>query len=110
MSHGLQSAVQRALSAWDTTTLKTAGDGMLCEAMESLRVEFDDVTQSPAVVAEPERDRIRAAQITAVMPLIGPLLDAWEQADREVMADEPELVRWLNAINTAMETAGEGQP
>lgn len=48
MTADLQSAVQRALSAWDTTTLKTNGDGMLSEAMESLRAEFDCSVQAPA--------------------------------------------------------------
>lgn len=48
MTADLQSAVQRALSAWDTTTLKTNGDGMLSEAMESLRIEFDSSVQAPA--------------------------------------------------------------
>lgn len=49
MTADLQSAVQRALSAWDTTTLKTNGDGMLSEAMESLRAEFGS-----AVSGQPE--------------------------------------------------------
>lgn len=48
MTADLQSAVQRALSAWDTTTLRTNGDGMLSDAMESLRAEFDCSVQSPA--------------------------------------------------------------
>lgn len=48
MTADLQSAVQRVLSAWDTTTLKINGDGMLSEAMESLRAEFDASLQAPA--------------------------------------------------------------
>lgn len=62
---------------------------------------------SQGAAVEAERDQLRAAQVAAVMPLIGPLLDAWEQADREVMDEEPELVKWLKAINAAMETAGD---
>lgn len=65
---------------------------------------------SPAPVPlTDERERIRAAQDKAVMPLIGPLLDAWENADREVMAEEPELAKWLSEINKAMETAGDDE-
>ncbi|MBT9493884.1 MAG: hypothetical protein IV107_16415 [Paucibacter sp.] len=56
-----------------------------------------------------EREQIRKAQDEAVMPLIGPLLDAWENADREVMSEEPELAKWLTKINRAMETAGDEQ-
>lgn len=64
----------------------------------------------PKGTTEGEVERLRAAQTAAVMPLIGPLLDAWENADREVMDDEPELAKWLKAINTAMETAGDDEP
>lgn len=53
---GLPTAVQRALSAWDTTTLKTSGDGMLSEAMETLRAEFGAAlaAQHQATLAEPD--------------------------------------------------------
>lgn len=59
-----------------------------------------------------ERDQLRCAQAEAVMPLIGPLLDAWENADREVISQEPELSRQLKAINNAMEGAqpATGEP
>jgi hypothetical protein len=63
---------------------------------------------APAVVAE-ERDRLRAAQAAAVMPLIGPLLDAWEGADHDALEDQTELVKQIQAINFAMETAGESE-
>ncbi len=49
-----------------------------------------------------ERELLGAAQTAAVMPLIGPLLDAWENADREVMSEEPELAKQLRRINSAM--------
>lgn len=55
--------------------------------------------------AQAEREQLRSAQAGAVMPLIGPLLDAWENADREVMSQEPELSKQLKAINNAMEGA-----
>lgn len=44
----LLNSVQRALSAWDTTTLKTSGDGMLSEAMETLRAAFNDAMSTKA--------------------------------------------------------------
>ena len=71
-------------------------------------------TQQPATPesVKAERDQLRCAQAEAVMPLIGPLLDAWENADREVISQEPELSRQLKAINNAMEGAqpATGEP
>lgn len=55
MTTALQCAVQRALSAWDTTTLKTNGDGMLSEAMEALRAEF-----GAALAAQPAAGKLAA--------------------------------------------------
>lgn len=65
---------------------------------------------APSVPATPdpvkaERDQLRCAQADAVIPLIGPLLDAWENSDREVMSQEPELSKQLKNINSAMEDA-----
>ena len=75
------------------------------------------IPQAPSVPATPEpvkaeRDQLRCAQADAVMPLIGPLLDAWENADREVMSQEPELSKQLKNINSAMEDAqpATGEP
>lgn len=61
----LQVAVQRALSAWDTTTLKTNGDGMLCEAMESLRAEFDSAVMLNGLT------EAETSQTASVMGLVG---------------------------------------
>ena len=78
--------------------------------------EGGDLVQAEALAmaseqGEPvEREALRAAQAAVVMPLIGPLLDAWENADREVMSAEPELSRQLAAINRAMEDADTAQP
>ena len=52
-----------------------------------------------------ERELLRHAQAAVVMPMIGPLLDAWENSDREVMSQEPELSKQLKNINSAMEDA-----
>lgn len=54
-----------------------------------------------------EVDRLSAAQAEAVMPMIGPLLDAWENVDTDITNEEVELTKWLNAINQAMEEAGD---
>jgi len=58
------------------------------------------------VVLRGER-RARAAQTKAVMPLIGPLLDAWEHSNNDVKSaiceEEPLLAEYLNRIATAME-------
>lgn len=47
------------------------------------------------------------AQARKVMPLVGPLLDAWETAPNDVKSDIREfataLAAHLDAINTAME-------
>lgn len=52
-----------------------------------------------------EEDRLRAQQAKAVMPMIGPLLDAWEAMPLELRSDMIEqaapLMRWLGAINDA---------
>ena len=52
-----------------------------------------------------ERDRLRAAQAEAVMPLIGPLLDAWECSSQACREELPELDKQLRRINRAMEDA-----
>lgn len=62
MTTDLQSAVQRALSAWDTTTLKTNGDGMLSEAMESLRAEFGSAVSGQPEWRCPETGRTCTAE------------------------------------------------
>lgn len=53
----------------------------------------------------PERERMRAAQTAAVMPLIGPLLDAWESCSQQCREELPELDKQLRRINRAMESA-----
>lgn len=66
------------------------------------------LAQQPATsepVAWSERELLRHAQAAVVMPMIGPLLDAWENSDREVMSQEPELSKQLKNINSAMEDA-----
>lgn len=56
---------------------------------------------------ESGRELLRAAQAKAVMPLIGPLLDAWECCSQDVRGEHPELDKQLRRINRAMEDAGE---
>lgn len=50
------------------------------------------ITKSEALAApgvpESEREQLRRAQSEAVMPLIGPLLDAWEGLPNDVACDE----------------------
>jgi hypothetical protein len=52
-----------------------------------------------------ELTRLRKAQAQAVMPLIGPLLDAFEQIPNDVLGMEElaELCVAIEAINSAME-------
>lgn len=69
------------------------------------------LTAAPTPPApEVERQQLRNAQAAAVMPLIGPLLDAWDGTDREVMSEAPELSKQLRAINNAMESAEAAAP
>lgn len=51
--------------------------------------------------------RLRKAQAREVMPLIGPLLDAFEQIPNDVLGMEElaELCVAIEAINSAMEDA-----
>lgn len=66
------------------------------------------VEDTTAVVGyEGEREYLRAAQAGAVMPLIGPLLDAWECCSQDVRSENPGLGKYLSQINRAMEDAGE---
>jgi len=47
----------------------------------------------------------RRRQTKAVMPLIGPLLDCWDELPNDVKS-EPELeglAEWINKINDGME-------
>lgn len=56
-----------------------------------------------------ERKGLRIAQSKAVMPLIGPLLDAWEGVPNDskgaMREGEPALCDHLDKINSAMEDA-----
>lgn len=54
-----------------------------------------------------ELTRLRKAQAKAVMPLIGPLLDAFEQLPNDVsgMDELADLCAAIEAINSAMEDA-----
>ena len=72
-------------------------------AINALRTAIQQAESEP--VAWSERDQLRHAQAAVVMPMIGPLLDAWENSDREVMSQEPELSKQLKNINSAMEDA-----
>lgn len=95
-----QTPIFAGLDAAERTRLRNQArfmDGYLAVLEERIAAFGDPV--------ENERNALRAAQAAAVMPLIGPLMDAWENADREVMEDEPELVKQLTAIQQAMETA-----
>lgn len=57
-----------------------------------------------------EAERLRAAQSDAVMPLIGPLLDAWEGCSSTCREEFPEMDKWLRRINRAMEDAEPAAP
>lgn len=56
-----------------------------------------------------ERKGLRVVQSKAVMPLIGPLLDAWESVPNDskgaMREGEPVLCEYLDRINAAMEGA-----
>lgn len=56
-----------------------------------------------ADAVEKEREALRTAQTEAVMPMIGPLLDAWENIPCDEL--DLELAKWLSNINRAMEHA-----
>lgn len=65
---------------------------------------------APGAMPQPiatERERLRNAQAASVMPMIGPLLDAWEGCSQAVKEQHPELYRQLRQINHAMERAGD---
>ena len=105
MSIEVKQAAQQALEAFDAF-----GDAddfatmfALTQKMNALRTAIQQAESEP--VAWSERDQLRHAQAAVVMPMIGPLLDAWENSDREVMSQEPELSKQLKNINSAMEDA-----
>lgn len=59
--------------------------------------------EKPAAGAQGERERLRAEQAERVMPLIGPLLDAYEGAPKDELAGLSEgLLSCLSQINQAM--------
>jgi len=55
-----------------------------------------------------ERERERRRQNKAVMPLIGPLLDAWDDLPNDVKGDE-ELKRLSEVIDKISYGMGEGK-
>ena len=63
--------------------------------------------RSNAAQPEVERDKLRAMQAKAVMPLIGSLLDAYQGVPNDMRGELTELDAALRRINTAMESAGD---
>lgn len=70
--------------------------------------------QAGAGMVLAEREALRAGQSAAVMPLIGPLLDAWDgmsnDARAEVLDEAPDLAKYLSRIGHAMEAAPSPTP
>lgn len=62
----------------------------------------EQVTKDPVTK---ELQRLRRVQAKYVMPLIGPLLDAWEQVPSDIACSDEleELSVAIEAINDAME-------
>lgn len=119
MSIELRQAAQQALNALDEATTYTGSPSwspsMTDECIAAASALRAALSQQPATgepVAWSEREQLRHAQAAVVMPMIGPLLDAWENSDREVMSQEPELSKQLKNINSAMEDAqpATGEP
>ncbi len=52
-----------------------------------------------------ERKQLRKEQAKKVMPLIGPLLDAWDALPNDLSTDEElqEVMETIGKINNAME-------
>lgn len=109
-----------AIEDWEDQELGRAIESSLADLraiVETIRMQADPnyvpgdvfqrseaaLTQRPAAPSEVER--LRAEQAIAVMPLIGPLLDAWEWACRMdgFKSDHSELHKQLRAIDNAME-------
>ena len=126
MSNELKQAAEQALKelgearkivrASSSRQLAKDWDRRATDALANLRTAIQQAeAQQPATtepVAWSEREQLRHAQAAVVMPMIGPLLDAWENSDREVMSQEPELSKQLENINSAMEDAqpATGEP
>jgi hypothetical protein len=55
-----------------------------------------------------EREKMIKAQAKLVMPMIGPLLDAWQGLPNDISEDEElvSIAEWMEKINEAMESAG----
>lgn len=49
-----------------------------------------------------EIERLRDKQTEQIMPMIGPLLDAFEAHKNDLAEISPELVKWLKNINQVM--------
>ena len=111
MSIELKRAAQQAVDAFhafgDADDFASLFE--LTKKMCALRTAIQQAEARHPATPEPgawsERELLRHAQAAVVMPMIGPLLDAWENSDREVMSQEPELSKQLKNINSAMEDA-----
>ncbi len=75
----------------------------VCDKLEVIFRQAIAELESQEPVAQ-ERESLRAAQSEAVMPWIGPLLDAWEGGS-DFLNEYPALDKQLRRINRAMETA-----
>ena len=95
--------ISAVVAECDAVILTQQPDNAACKSVQKRLEAQQPATGEP--VARSEREQLRHAQAAVVMPMIGPLLDAWENSDREVMSQEPELSKQLKNINSAMEDA-----
>jgi hypothetical protein len=65
----------------------------------------------PLSRAERERQQLRKAQASEVMPIIGPLLDCWQGLPNDVadMEELSELSGYMSALEDAMDADPDSQ-
>lgn len=103
----LRNALQQ-IADWNSHSLQLAVEHGSIGVRDFYRqIALDALASAPPAPQADgtERETLRAQQANAVMPLIGPLLDAWERSFQDVRSEHPELDKQIRRINRAMEDA-----
>lgn len=81
------------------------------DPMDDIESDMNELTDREPDEQESERVLLRKAQAREVMPIIGPLLDAWQGRPTDVqgMDELAEVSGYMEALEQAMDADPESQ-
>jgi hypothetical protein len=97
-------------ASWvEMVTANLVREGVTKHKARELAEHFYTTPPAQPAPVQQERELLRTAQSEAVMPLIGPLLDAWEGGS-DFLNEYPALDKQLRRIHRAMEHSQPAAP